>query len=183
MQPLQHCNPIGSLEIPVVGCPQLGVFLTAVPKEPPHSSYGCKFFNGRIDQVSGNSKLAMSKNELILYVEDNIANRLLVRRVLEASGYSMIEAENAKQALEAIQSHDPDLILMDINMPDIDGYTLTGQLKQIQKLKSVPIIALTANVMRGDRERTIEAGCDGYIQKPIDVDTLPEQIAEYIREA
>lgn len=125
----------------------------------------------------------MSQNPRILYVEDNIANRLLVRRVLEASGYAVVEAESAQSAFESITTNTPDLILMDINMPDMDGYTLTRELKQMPAVKNVPIIALTANVMKGDRERTIEAGCDGYIQKPIDVDTLPEQIARYLREA
>lgn len=125
----------------------------------------------------------MSQDPRILYVEDNIANRLLVRRVLEASGYTVIEAKNAQSAFESITTNTPDLILMDINMPDMDGYTLTRELKQMPAIENVPIIALTANVMKGDRERTIEAGCDGYIQKPIDVDTLPEQIARYLREA
>jgi two-component system cell cycle response regulator DivK len=69
---------------------------------------------------------------------------------------------------------------MDINMPDIDGYTLTSQLKAIPSLGGIPIIALTANVMRGDCERTLEAGCDGYIQKPIDVDSLSQQIHYFL---
>ena len=125
----------------------------------------------------------MTKNAAILYVEDNISNRLLVRRILEAEGYTVIEAENAKEAFAILEDENPNLILMDINMPDIDGYMLTGQLKDIPKLKHVPIIALTANVMRGDRERTIDAGCDGYIQKPVDVDALPKQIAQYLQEA
>ncbi len=124
----------------------------------------------------------MTNNATILYVEDNIANRILVRRVLEAQGFSFIEAENAQQALTTVESENPHLILMDINMPDVDGYTLTRQLKQFPKLKDVPIIALTANVMRGDKERTLDAGCDGYIQKPIDVDKLPGQIAQYLQE-
>jgi two-component system cell cycle response regulator DivK len=72
---------------------------------------------------------------------------------------------------------------MDINMPDVDGYTLTAQLKTLPHLFNVPIIALTANVMRGDRERTLAAGCDGYIQKPVDVDGLPEQILRYLKNA
>ena len=125
----------------------------------------------------------MTEEAAILYVEDNISNRLLVRRVLEAEGYSVIEAENAKQAFAILEEANPNLILMDINMPDIDGYTLTGQLKEIPKLKNVPIIAVTANVMKGDRERTLDAGCDGYIQKPIDVDALPKQIAQFLQEA
>jgi two-component system cell cycle response regulator DivK len=72
---------------------------------------------------------------------------------------------------------------MDINLPEMDGYTLTARLKTMPKLSTVPIIALTANVMRGDRERTLEAGCDGYIQKPVDVDALPIQINRFLKEA
>ena len=69
---------------------------------------------------------------------------------------------------------------MDINMPDIDGYTLTAKLRSIPELNQVPIIALTANVMKGDRERSLEAGCDGYLQKPVDIDTLTSQIEKYL---
>jgi len=122
----------------------------------------------------------MTNDLLILYVEDNPENRLLIRRILEAEGYTVAEAENAAQALAFVQKQTPNLILMDINMPDVDGYTLTAQLKTYPHLVNGPIIALTANVMRGDRERTLAAGCDGYIQKPIDVDTLPAQIAQYL---
>jgi two-component system cell cycle response regulator DivK len=70
---------------------------------------------------------------------------------------------------------------MDINMPDIDGYTLTSRLKAMPQLGSVPIIAMTANVMKGDRERSLEAGCDGYIQKPIDVDSLARQVNRFLK--
>jgi two-component system, cell cycle response regulator DivK len=83
--------------------------------------------------------------------------------------------------LEMLETVRPDLILMDINMPDIDGYTLTTQLKARPDLASVPIVALTANVMRGDRERTLEAGCDGYIQKPIDIDTIGAQVLSFLK--
>ncbi len=124
----------------------------------------------------------MDNNEpLILYVEDNAENRLLIRRILMAEGFSILEAANAAQALDVLQTAQPDLILMDINLPEVDGYTLTTQLKTVPKLSSVPIVALTANVMRGERERTLEAGCDGYIQKPVDVDLLPIQISRYLR--
>jgi len=125
----------------------------------------------------------MTNNILILYVEDNPENRLLIRRVLEVEGYTVAEAENAAKALEFVKTQTPNLILMDINMPDIDGYTLTAQLKTLPNIFDVPIIALTANVMRGDRERTLAAGCDGYIQKPVDVDELPEQISRYLKNA
>jgi two-component system cell cycle response regulator DivK len=118
----------------------------------------------------------MENKATILYVEDNAENRMLIRRILQAEGFNMIEASSAKQALEIILQERPDLILMDINLPEMDGYTLTARLKAMPQLNNVPIIALTANVMRGDRERTLEAGCDGYIQKPVDVDLIPQQI-------
>jgi two-component system cell cycle response regulator DivK len=121
-----------------------------------------------------------NQSATILYVEDNPENRLLVRRVLQAEGYGFLEAGNAPEAMDIVKTQHPDLILMDINMPEIDGYTLTSRLKSIRDLENVPIIALTANVMKGDRERTIEAGCDGYIQKPIDVDKLPQQIHNFL---
>jgi two-component system cell cycle response regulator DivK len=122
----------------------------------------------------------MDNKATILYVEDNPENRMLIRRILQAEGFNMIEASNAKQALETIHQELPDLILMDINLPEMDGYTLTARLKAMPQLKNVPIIALTANVMRGDRERTLEAGCDGYIQKPVDVDLIPQQITQFL---
>lgn len=119
-------------------------------------------------------------SQKILYVEDNVDNRVLVRRILMAEGYRVLEAQDAREALQVVQQQKPDLILMDINMPEIDGYTLTARLKGMTGLGSVPIIALTANVMRGDRERSLDAGCDGYIQKPIDVDQLPVQIKRFL---
>ncbi len=116
----------------------------------------------------------------ILYVEDNSDNRNLIRRVLEAESYSVVDAVNAGQAIEKLEKNKIDLILMDINMPDMDGYTLTTKIKGIQNFSTIPIIAVTANVMRGDREKSLEAGCDGYIQKPIDIDTLAQQIERFI---
>jgi len=116
----------------------------------------------------------------ILYVEDNFENRVLVRRVLEADGYTMLEAGTAQEALHQLNAHMPDLILMDINMPEMDGYTLTAKIKENPAYKKTPIIAVTANVLRGDKERSLEAGCDGYIQKPIDIDILSEQIERYL---
>jgi two-component system cell cycle response regulator DivK len=112
----------------------------------------------------------------ILYIEDNPENRLLVKRILEAEGYTVEEAIDGFSGLEKASAVTPDLILLDINLPEIDGYDLAHRLREIPTLDQTPILALTANVMKGDRERTLEAGCDGYIQKPIDVDRLPEQI-------
>ena len=120
-------------------------------------------------------------NAIIFYIEDNIDNRTLIRRILTAEGYQVVEAGNAREALEMLETLRLDLILMDINMPEMDGYTLTAQIRGMSGFESVPIVALTANVMRGDRERSLEAGCDGYIQKPIDIDILPQQIERYLR--
>ncbi len=116
----------------------------------------------------------------ILYIEDNPENRLLVKRVLLAEGYSVLEAASATDALTVLASCTPELILMDINMPDVDGYTLTARIKAQPNLARTPIVALTANVMKGDRERSLQAGCDGYIHKPIDVDALPHQVAQFL---
>jgi two-component system, cell cycle response regulator DivK len=122
----------------------------------------------------------MSSKGTILYVEDNSDNRKLVRRVLEVEGYAVVEAKDALQALERLGTEVIDLALMDINMPDMDGYTLTAKIKSMPEYSRLPIVAVTANVMRGDRERSLEAGCDGYIQKPIDIDTLSQQIERFL---
>lgn len=122
----------------------------------------------------------MAASKTILHVEDNPENRLLVRRVLQAYGYGLIEAENAAQTREVLETTRPDLILMDINMPDIDGYTLTQELRADPRLQTIPILAITANVMKGDRERTLSAGCDGYIEKPLDIDRFLEQIEKFL---
>ena len=116
----------------------------------------------------------------ILYIEDNADNRLLVQRVLHAEGYWVVEAADAPTGLALAEAAQPSLILVDINLPDVDGYALTTRLKSLPHLAGTPIVALTANVMKGDRERSLAAGCDWYIQKPIDVDLLPRQIAQYL---
>jgi two-component system, cell cycle response regulator DivK len=125
--------------------------------------------------------MASSENKgTILYVEDNPDNRLLVKRVLLSEDYSLLEATDAMDALNVLKTTRPDLILMDINMPDMDGYTLTAKIKSLPGFEGVPILAITANVMRGDREKTLEAGCDGYIQKPLDIDQLTREIEKFI---
>jgi len=116
----------------------------------------------------------------ILNVEDNPDNRLLVKRILLSEDYSLLEAIDARDALNLLQTTRPDLILMDINMPDMDGYTLTAKIKSLPGFERIPILALTANVMRGDKEKTLEAGCDGYIQKPLDIDQLTREIEKFI---
>ncbi|RLC66640.1 MAG: response regulator [Chloroflexi bacterium] len=112
----------------------------------------------------------------VLYIEDEPGNRMLVRRILEAEGFSVLEAMDGLAGLKIATEMRPDLILLDINLPEIDGYDLAKRFRDTPGLRETPILAVTANVMHGDRERTLAAGCDGYIQKPIDVDLLPDQV-------
>ncbi|MAS35315.1 MAG: two-component system response regulator [Anaerolineaceae bacterium] len=118
----------------------------------------------------------------VLYIDDNNDNRMLVQRVLLASDYEFefLEADNAHAGIEMATSSVPDIILMDISMPDMDGLTATAKIRDLPQLSHVPIVALTANAMQGDKERTLDAGCDGYIRKPVDVDKLPDEIMYYI---
>jgi CheY-like chemotaxis protein len=117
----------------------------------------------------------------ILYVEDNVDNFKLVRRVLVAEGFIVYGAANGREAFTLLEEHIPDLILMDINLPHVDGYTLAGQLRQQKELAAIPIVALTANVMKQDHEKSLAAGCNGFIKKPIDVDLLPDQLRSYLK--
>lgn len=119
----------------------------------------------------------------ILYIEDNRDNRMLVRRILMASDheFEVEEADNAKLGIEMAQKSRPDLILMDMSMPEMDGLQATRAIRTMDDLKDIVIVALTANAMDGDKEKTLEAGCDGYIRKPIDVDKLPDEILSYLR--
>jgi len=116
----------------------------------------------------------------ILYVEDNPQNMRLVRKMLRIGGYDMIEASDGNSGLEIAARERPDLILMDINLPDIDGIECTSRLKATQELSHIPVIALTANAMFGDKERFLDAGCDGYIAKPVTKNELLNTIALYL---
>ena len=117
----------------------------------------------------------------ILIVDDNADSRELVVKVLRNRGYRTIEAVDGEEALEKAVAERPDLILMDRSLPKIDGYEVTRRLKNQDEFKDIPIVALTAHAMRGDREKALEAGCEGYISKPINVRELPELIMSYLR--
>lgn len=119
----------------------------------------------------------------VLYIEDNRDNRTLVRRILMAAEtrFDVQEAESAPKGIEIALRQTPDLILMDLSMPDMDGLTATRFIRTIPELCDIPIVALTANAMDSDRDRSLEAGCDGYIKKPIDVDKFPEDLLTFIR--
>ncbi len=119
----------------------------------------------------------------ILYIEDNFENRLFVRRVLESMGYEMLEAEDGMTGIERAQADLPDLILMDIGLPDIDGLETTRRLKQLSAVARIPVIALTANAMKGDAEQALAAGCEGYLTKPIGVAALRAEIEKALKSA
>jgi two-component system, cell cycle response regulator DivK len=116
---------------------------------------------------------------LILYVEDNYENKLFVRRVIESMGHEMLEAETGLDSLAIATDRMPDLILMDVNIPGMDGLETTARFKQNPQLAHIPIVALTANAMKGDRERCLAAGCNGYMQKPVGVSDLRREITIY----
>jgi CheY-like chemotaxis protein len=122
----------------------------------------------------------MSSPPLVLIVEDNEANQLLARVVLEREGYRVEVAGAADEALEKVGEERPHLILMDLQLPGQDGLSLTRRFKSSPAFANIPIIALTAHAMHGDREATIAAGCKGYITKPIDTSTFGDQIREIL---
>lgn len=117
----------------------------------------------------------------VLHIDDDPQNRLLVRAILEPTGLRVIEAEDGLGGLETALRECPHLILLDIRLPDVDGYTVVGMLRTFPKLASTPVVAVTAYASEDDRQRTLVAGCDGYVEKPIDVDRFPAQVAEFLR--
>jgi two-component system cell cycle response regulator DivK len=127
-------------------------------------------------------EVKMGLPKKILIVDDNQDSRELVVKILKNKGYRMIEAIDGEEALEKAIAEKPDLILMDISIPKINGYEVTRRLKSQADFKDTPVIALTAHAMKGDREKAIEAGCDGYISKPINVHEFPDQIKSYMKD-
>ena len=116
----------------------------------------------------------------ILLVEDNPANQLLASSVLERDGFEVVVAESAHDAEGAILRQKPDLILMDVQLPEMDGLSFTRRLKANPETASITVVAMTAHAMLGDREDAIAAGCAGYISKPIDTRTLGEQVRGFL---
>ena len=116
---------------------------------------------------------------LILIVEDNDKNLKLARDVLQHDGFRTLEAETAAAAIALAEQHVPDLILMDIQLPDMDGVTALGRLREMAATTSIPVVALTAFAMATDRERLLAAGFDGYLAKPIDIHNFSDSVREY----
>lgn len=117
----------------------------------------------------------------VLVAEDNEKNRILLRQVLAFCGLEMIEATDGAECLNLVKEQRPDLILMDLQMPVMDGYTAITALKNDPRTKDIPIISVTSFAMMGDREKAFEAGTDDYIAKPIDIKELIEQMKKYVR--
>jgi two-component system, cell cycle response regulator DivK len=120
-------------------------------------------------------------NELILVVEDNETNQMLVRAVLELDGYKVAVAASAGEAWQELHQNTPGLILMDVQLPGQDGLSLTRELKADPATSAIPIVALTAHAMSGDREMALKAGCAGYIAKPIDTRKFADQVRQFLQ--
>lgn len=118
----------------------------------------------------------------ILYIEDNPDNMMLVKRALEARGYKLLQAMNGVNGVSVAESEEVDLILLDINLPDIDGYEVARRIRSSSKhtLAYVPIIAVTANALKGDAEKAINAGCDVYMSKPINIRELWARVEAFV---
>lgn len=119
-------------------------------------------------------------NGRILVVEDNLDNMTLISDVLQSLDYDVVKATDGEQGVEFAAAERPDLILMDLSLPRMDGWTATRHIKADPELRHIPIIALTAHAMVGDRERALEAGCDDYVSKPIDLRELASKLSQYI---
>lgn len=117
-----------------------------------------------------------AKKIRVLVVEDNFMNKLLVHELLTMHGYEVIEAGNGREAVEMAESHVPDVVLMDINLPEMDGMEATRIIKGKEALKAIPILALTASAMKGDEEKFLRDGFDGYVAKPIELAILIKEL-------
>lgn len=119
------------------------------------------------------------KQKTVLYIEDNLHNRRLVRKILQSRGYTITEAEDGVTGLEMAWELRPTIILLDIGLPGMDGLEVVGRLKADDHLRDIPVIALTASAMRGDRERFLAAGCDDYLSKPVRALELINKVAAH----
>lgn len=120
-------------------------------------------------------------NKRILLIEDNAQNRYLANFLLEARGWEMVHAEDGPTGVALAGQIDPVLILLDIQLPGMDGYVVAQALRSDPKLQAIPIVAVTSYAMAGDRERCLAAGCNGYIEKPIDPQTFAEEVERFIK--
>jgi putative two-component system response regulator len=152
----------------------------------PVVAEGCPTFPQSVHSIRGGypqvTSLAVPARALtILQVEDSVENRILVHKILESAGHRVIDAEDGDEGLRLARELRPDLVIMDLYLPKMDGYVATARLKEDPALAHIPVVALTASVLSGDRERCLRAGCAGYIKKPIDVYSFPDLVWQYYR--
>ncbi len=119
----------------------------------------------------------------VAVIEDNDLNMKLVKTLLDIAGFDVIAAQDAETGIDLIREHGPDLILMDVQLPGIDGFSATKIIKQDETLKSIPVVTLTSYAMEGDKDKATQAGCTGYISKPIDTRNFAKNVDRYIRSA
>jgi len=117
----------------------------------------------------------------LLLIEDNEQNLYMMRFLLEKRGYAVMSAANGREGIQMALDQNPQAILLDIQLPEMDGYAVAAELKKHEQLKQVPIIAVTSYAMLGDREKILGAGADGYIEKPIDPETFVEEVEKYVK--
>lgn len=125
--------------------------------------------------------MKMEDKKRIMVVEDNPMNKILMKEALTANGYDVTEADSGTDAIKKISAETPDLILMDINLPEMDGITATKLLKANNACKDAPVIAITASVMKGEEEKLMSEGFDGYISKPIEIKKFIKDVAAYLK--
>lgn len=142
-----------------------------------------EFSGGIADYEASDSRAVRPMTKTVLIVEDNELNMKLFRDLLEAHGYKTLQTRDGMEALGIAREHMPDLILMDIQLPEVSGLEVTKWLKDDDTLRSIPVIAVTAFAMKGDEERIREGGCEAYISKPISVTMFLDTIRQFIGEA
>lgn len=120
------------------------------------------------------------KEKTVLLVEDNEDNLLVYRTILEHVGYRVLEARDGEEGIDSARTEIPDMILMDISIPKIDGWEVTRRLKDDEETSQIPVVALTAHALEEDRERAISAGCDGYLAKPVEPRRVVEEVERFI---
>jgi two-component system cell cycle response regulator DivK len=143
----------------------------------PRASRTCGAY---YEQYLGHDEREAAMGKRILLVEDDAQNSYLIRFILERSGYTVVSVGDGVRAVEAAASESPDLVLMDMLLPRMNGYDATRAIKADPDTAEITVIALTAYSMKGDRERILEAGCEGYISKPIDPETFVSQMEEFL---
>ncbi len=144
---------------------------------------GVEYSDGIADYEATNLTRAGPMTKTVMIVEDNDLNMKLFHDLLDAHGYQTLQTRNGMEALEQARKHRPDLILMDIQLPEVSGLEVTKWLKEDDNLRSIPVVAVTAFAMKGDEERIREGGCEAYISKPISVSKFLDTVRQFIGDA